>query len=81
MNHIHESNVLDALHQGRKIDAIKMLRASRGIGLKEANDLIQNYLVEHPHLSAQMQSPYNTLIGVAVLLAMVLGVWYFGYVF
>ncbi len=33
-------NVLDALRRGRKIEAIKLLRKQRGIGLKEAKDAV-----------------------------------------
>lgn len=40
-------NVLDALHRGQKIRAIKLLRAQRGIGLKEAKDIVDAYLANH----------------------------------
>ncbi len=38
-------NVLIALRQGQKIKAIKLLRAERGIGLKEAKDIVDQYLL------------------------------------
>lgn len=38
-----EPEVLAALEAGRKIDAIKELRAQRGIGLKEAKEIIDRH--------------------------------------
>lgn len=35
-----EPEVLDALRKNRKIEAIKLIRESRGIGLKEAKELV-----------------------------------------
>lgn len=43
-----EPEVLSALNAGRKIDAIKALRAARGIGLKEAKDIIDRYEDKQP---------------------------------
>jgi hypothetical protein len=37
-------DVLDALRKGRTIDAIKFLRTEKGIGLKEAKDIIDAHL-------------------------------------
>lgn len=37
-------DVLDALRRGQKIKAIKLLREQRGIGLKEAKDIVDQYL-------------------------------------
>ncbi|WP_051221518.1 ribosomal protein L7/L12 [Neptunomonas japonica] len=42
-----EPEVLTALNAGRKIDAIKALRSLRGIGLKEAKELIDSYADAH----------------------------------
>lgn len=36
-------DVREALEQGNKIEAIKRLRESTGIGLKEAKDLVENH--------------------------------------
>ena len=35
--------VVDAINRGRKIEAIKILRQSRRIGLKEAKELVEDY--------------------------------------
>jgi len=37
------SNVIEALRQGRKIEAIALLRKELHIGLKEANDIVEAY--------------------------------------
>jgi CHASE3 domain sensor protein len=33
-----------ALHRGNKIEAIKLVREAQGIGLKEAKDLVEQFL-------------------------------------
>jgi ribosomal protein L7/L12 len=38
-----ETEVVNALQSGRKIEAIKQLRAIRGIGLKDAKELVDLY--------------------------------------
>ncbi len=42
------NDVVNAIRSGRKIEAIKLLRAERGLGLKEAKDLVDAYDNEHP---------------------------------
>jgi len=41
-------DVVAELHANRKIKAIKLLREHRGIGLKEANELVNDYLDQLP---------------------------------
>ena len=50
-----EPEVLTALHAGKKIDAIKTLRSLRGIGLKEAKELVDCYEGEYPPEDASVQ--------------------------
>ena len=38
--------VVAALERGQKIEAIKLLRELRGIGLKEAKDVVDDYVPE-----------------------------------
>ena len=38
-----EQEVVEALQSGRKIEAIKILRTVRGIGLKEAKGIIESH--------------------------------------
>ncbi len=45
---------LAALHQGRKIEAIRIVREARGIGLKEAKDLVDAYAAGQPALQARL---------------------------
>lgn len=40
--------VIAALECGRKIEAIKLLQESRGLGLKEAKEAVERYVREHP---------------------------------
>lgn len=42
------ADVIDAIKSGRKIEAIKMLRASHRLGLKEAKDWVDAYQQGHP---------------------------------
>ena len=51
------SDVVDALKSGSKIEAIKLLRASHGLGLKEAKDWVDAHQQGHlgrpmPHTGA-----------------------------
>jgi hypothetical protein len=50
-------DVLDALLRGRKIEAIKRLREARGLGLKEAKDLVEERLENLGN--AAPESPQN----------------------
>ena len=43
-------DVLAAIHENRKIEAIKLLREHRNIGLKEAKEIVDAYAAEHPQL-------------------------------
>jgi hypothetical protein len=39
---------ISALRRGNKIEAIKLVRVERGLGLKEAKDLVEEYLRTDP---------------------------------
>lgn len=43
-------DVLDAIHSNRKIEAIKLLREDKNLGLKEAKHIVDKYIRENPHL-------------------------------
>ena len=63
-----------ALHQGNKIDAIKIIREERKIGLKEAKDSVEDYVRDHPALQsslalAQARAKRSVLLWIAVLIA------------
>lgn len=44
-----------ALNAGRVIDAIRIVRETQGLGLKEAKALVDSYLALHPELQWQIQ--------------------------
>ena len=46
--------VVTALSQGKKIEAIKLLRNGTGIGLKEAKDMVEEYINSRPELSMRL---------------------------
>lgn len=41
---------LAALQEGNKVEAIKLVREARGIGLKEAHDEVSAYIASRPEL-------------------------------
>ena len=73
---------VEALWRGNVIEAIKVVRQERNIGLKEAKDLVDAYLASQPALKKKMEQVLATaqqrfirwLIGFLVLAA---GVAYF----
>lgn len=62
-----EQEVLDALHAGRKVEAIKQLRHHRNIGLREAKDIIDNYTAQHPELLPPTQGAISKIIGLIIV--------------
>ena len=45
------ANVIDALHRGNKIEAVRLVRDQTGMGLKEAKDAVDAYERTHPKTS------------------------------
>ena len=65
-----------ALHQGRKIEAIKVVRETTGLGLKDAKNLVESYISSRPDLqmnfaAAQSQSMRIFLLVLALIVALV----------
>jgi ribosomal protein L7/L12 len=56
------SPVVNALSKGEKIEAIKLLREARGIGLKEAKDIVEEYVETHPELSRQLSAAQGEML-------------------
>lgn len=71
------TDVIAALHEGRNIDAIKLLREQRGIGLKEAKHEVDAYLREHPELASMQKS--GSAIGCAAWIGLIAVVGYLLY--
>lgn len=44
---------LRALQQGRMIEAIKIVRTERNLGLKQAKEQVEQYMQQHPELLRQ----------------------------
>jgi hypothetical protein len=47
-------NVVSALSQGRKIEAIKLLRESSGLGLKDAKETVEAYAESRPEVGTRL---------------------------
>jgi len=73
--------VLDALRKGKKIEAIKLLRLERNLGLKEAKDLVDDHVRRDPLLQrsleqAQAETKRGCLLWLVGLLALGAVVYY-----
>lgn len=56
------------IHAGNKIEAIKVLRVEQHIGLKEAKDIVDDYIASHPELIQESASGSvgSLLLGLAI---------------
>ena len=73
---------VSALRLGNKIEAIKIVREERNIGLKEAKDAIEDYLKDQPALQAsfaatQTEVKRSALLWFGALIVFALFVYYF----
>ena len=72
-------DVLAAIQENHKIDAIKLLREHRNLGLKEAKEIVDAYAAEHPHLSTgrrlNVESGLSRLVKVGILLSVLYAVY------
>lgn len=71
-----------ALQRGNKIEAIKLVREERNLGLKEAKDAVDEYVRSQPALqaafaAAQAETKRSALVWLAMLLALGYLVYYF----
>lgn len=67
-----ESDIVDLIQKSQKIAAIKMLRERRHIGLKEAKDIVDIYMSQHPELRAaasENASPFTVAIIIFIVIA------------
>ncbi len=78
------SSVVSALSQGNEIEAIKLLREAYGIGLKEAKDMVDEYVKSRPELSMKLadlqQKSKRGLFRWIVILAIALLVCYWWFI-
>lgn len=73
---------ISALHRGNKIEAIKIVREERNIGLKEAKDAVEDYVRSQPVLqasfaAAQAETKRSTLLWLALLVVLALLIYQF----
>jgi len=73
---------ISALHLGNKIEAIKIVREERNIGLKEAKDAVEDYVRSQPALqsslaAAQTEAKRSALLWFAALIGLALLAYYF----
>lgn len=66
------NEVIEAIERGNKIEAIKLLRESTGLGLKESKDLIDAYEDNRPAGSQPLRrGDTNSGIIIVIVLAVV----------
>ena len=75
-------SAIAALNDGNKIEAIKLLRQEQGIGLKEAKDVVEDYLRNNPELQShinqhQAESARGCMFWVIIIILTVTAVIYF----
>jgi ribosomal protein L7/L12 len=73
---------VSALQRGNKIEAIKIVRQERNIGLKEAKDAVDEYLRSQPapqsaRNAAQAGANRNALLWLAALIGLAMIGYYF----
>ncbi|NOS98404.1 MAG: hypothetical protein HOP25_08030 [Methylotenera sp.] len=70
---------VDALKQGRMIEAIKLTRVASKVGLKEANEQVEAYLQLHPEITVQKSqlSQESSIRFIIILIGAALLFWLF----
>lgn len=67
-----------ALTNGRKIEAIKIVRQEQQLGLKEAHDLVNQYIQKNPYLRENLNnSSTGGLIHLIAFIVVLVVVLYF----
>lgn len=70
------AEALSALHAGRKIEAIKLVREQHGLGLKEAKQSIDLYLAAHPEIATRPSSRAESGLGRLLLILLLFAIGY-----
>jgi len=63
--------VVAAIRNGRKIDAIKLLREESGLGLKEAKEAVEAFVDRNPGMAGRMGPQGDSSFGRIVLIGIV----------
>ena len=69
------SNVIAAIQAGQKIQAIKALRESHKLGLREAREMVEAFIDEHRELERLQRSGFGA--GHFILLLIIIAIAYF----
>ena len=75
-------DAIAALRRGDKIEAIKLVRHERNIGLKEAKDAVEEFVGSRPDLQsaladAQGEGKRSAVVWIAVLVGLAILAYYF----
>ena len=70
------SDVLAALHAHRKIEAIRLLREHRGLGLRDAKQTVDAYLAAHPRLTASRSDKAESGLGRLLVIGIIAAIAY-----
>lgn len=75
-------DAIAALEKGSKIEAIKCVRVAQGVGLKEAKEIVEQFLENNPDVSSRMTSvniatSRSGFIWLLLFAAIALAVYYF----
>jgi hypothetical protein len=70
------ADVLEAVQANRKIDAIRLLREQRGLGLKEAKDIVDAHVAANPHATVRRRSREGSGLGRIVVIGIAIAVLY-----
>jgi ribosomal protein L7/L12 len=62
-----EQVVIEQLKKNGQVAAIKILRKLRGIGLKEAKDIIDSFLSHHPNFQYAKTSSVNSMVFMMII--------------
>lgn len=70
-----EAEVITAIENGKKVDAIKKLREIRGVGLKESKELVDLYSVQNKpkNSSSNSHSKAHSKLGAKIGFIILLG--------
>jgi hypothetical protein len=65
------ANVVELIKAGRKIQAIKAVRESQGMGLREAKEMVEAYVRENSDLQTHRRLESESGVGRLLLFAMI----------
>jgi len=72
-------DVIDALKTGSKIEAIKLLRVTRGIDLKAAKERVEQYMEQNKEVFGSSRQRQDSSAGRFVFFAIIIALAYAGY--